>query len=251
MPSQAQLGMRSYPGESTAQYTFTASDDVDTKFKNVATFTYQFDYFAKWTAMPSMSNTSSPPASGARIFFYKTTKKYTASAGDDFLFVAERNTTANADLGAGNDIGIGGQLNDTLLGAAGHDYLIGLGGDDNLSGGSGNDTLDGGAGNDKLNGGAGTDELIGGAGNDIFVFSGSDYKKGVSNADLIADFSSNDRINLASLKKAKLGYRLKDVEGTAIIEIISGRKALGTIEIQGMSFDDFKKNAGTYITVTP
>lgn len=251
MTAQAQLGMSYYPGATTAEYTFSVTNDEDKKFNNSATFTYQFDYFAKWNTMPSITNTTQTPAGGARIFFYKSTKKYTAGTGNDFLFVAENNATANADLGAGNDIGIGGAFNDTLLGGAGNDYLIGLGGNDILSGGTQNDTLDGGAGNDKLTGGAGNDELIGGNGNDIFVFSGTDYKKGVSNTDLIVDFSSSDRINLASLKKNKLSYRLKDVQNNAVIEILNGRKALGTIEIQGMAFDEFKKNASTYITVTP
>jgi Ca2+-binding RTX toxin-like protein len=68
----------------------------------------------------------------------------------------------------------------TITGGAGADSLIGGAGADSLTGGAGNDTLIGGAGNDTLDGGTGVD---------AFVFNTA---FGVSNVDIVADFSVID-----------------------------------------------------------
>ena len=54
------------------------------------------------------------------------------------------------------------------------------------------DSLVGGAGNDTLTGGKGNDTLKGNGGNDVFVYSSGD------GADVIADFTTGDKISLAS-----------------------------------------------------
>ena len=58
-----------------------------------------------------------------------------------------------ANLGAGNDVMVGGNANDTLIGGSGNDKLKGGDGKDTLKGGKGNDRLRGGKGKDKLNAG--------------------------------------------------------------------------------------------------
>ena len=108
----------------------------------------------------------------------------------------------SAQLGAGNDSVAGGTGNDTIFGGAGNDALLGDAGNDSIAGGAGSDGLLGGAGsdslfggedNDRLAGGDGSDVLRGDAGADIFVFWVN------SGADLIADFSTGDRIDLRDI----------------------------------------------------
>lgn len=78
---------------------------------------------------------------------------------------------------AGNDVLVGGPLNDNLYGEQGSDYLYGRDGNDSLFGGSGNDELYGENGNDTLKGFGGTtyeyDILSGGAGADKFILGDS------------------------------------------------------------------------------
>ncbi len=70
---------------------------------------------------------------------------------------------------------IGGTGNDTLSGAAGHDVLRGGEGRDSVAGGAGDDILMGGAGRDNLFAGPGDDRLWGGEGGDAFVFNVDRY----------------------------------------------------------------------------
>jgi Ca2+-binding RTX toxin-like protein len=79
-----------------------------------------------------------------------------------FHFMAPAATAGTS----GDDLFVGGELNDTTDGGAGNDLMDGAQGDDSLSGGVGDDMLLGGLGNDTLNGGDGNDILDGGAGND-------------------------------------------------------------------------------------
>ncbi len=70
--------------------------------------------------------------------------------GDDYLSAGD--VVAVVDAGDGNDMVIGGLLDNELRGAAG------------------NDTLNGGKGNDTIDGGIGADLMIGGEGDDVYVF---------------------------------------------------------------------------------
>lgn len=88
---------------------------------------------------------------------------------------------------------------DLMIGSKGADTLAGHAGKDALRGNAGNDVLSGGEGNDWLTGGAGSDRLTGGAGRDTFIFLGpSDSSEG-KDRDIITDFDSSDRINLAAI----------------------------------------------------
>jgi Ca2+-binding RTX toxin-like protein len=93
-----------------------------------------------------------------------------------------------ADLGAGNDLGVGGAANDTIhggdddddiygdtggTGSGSNDTLFGDAGQDSVAGGKGNDNIDGGAGDDNnVVGGPGADTVNGGDGNDGFIAGG-------------------------------------------------------------------------------
>ncbi len=90
--------------------------------------------------------------------------------------------------------------NDSVYGSRYADVLLGYNGDDVLSGRSGKDKLYGGNGNDLLYGGAGHDYLTGESGSDTFAFrSISDSTYSSAGRDTIYDFSSQDKIDLASI----------------------------------------------------
>jgi Ca2+-binding RTX toxin-like protein len=83
---------------------------------------------------------------------------------------------------AGNAIGTGNALANTiqgnssanrLSGEAGNDKLHGGFGEDTLVGGAGNDALYGGGDDDLLDGGTGADTMLGGAGNDVYMVDSS------------------------------------------------------------------------------
>lgn len=115
-----------------------------------------------------------------------------------------------ANLGGGDDVGVGAYGNDTLNGEGGNDFLFGdtdLG----LSGGTGdNDVLNGGAGNDLLVGDApnlwngstgGADTLAGGEGDDTLWGDGELFHDSAGGADefiyigghdVIMDFRQDD-----------------------------------------------------------
>ena len=121
------------------------------------------------------------------------------AAGDD-LIVSGAGTDSLSG-GAGDDTLLAGSGDDYLVGGSGADLLIGGTGTDSLSGGSGDDTLLAASGDDYLVGGSGADLLMGGAGNDtLFGGSGGDvfsFESGFGQ-DVISDFGSSDRINLAA-----------------------------------------------------
>ncbi len=120
----------------------------------------------------------------------------TGTGGDSTSIYSQNITIAGEDgadiimSGSGNDLLIGGRLNngvshgaDTIYGGAGNDTIYGDSrtsnggtegvGDDVLYGGSGDDTIYGGAGHDTIYGGSGNDLLFGGAGNDLIFDTGS------------------------------------------------------------------------------
>jgi Ca2+-binding RTX toxin-like protein len=107
---------------------------------------------------------------------YAPGSQYDALAGNDTVTLpvdaaaaaaAGYSATQTFNAGDGNDLIIGGTLNDSISGGNGNDALQGGDGNDVLTGGSNTDRLDGGAGNDSLNGGSSADTLVGGLGNDL------------------------------------------------------------------------------------
>lgn len=177
-------------------------------------------------------------------------------SGGDIVFASQKNVSLDLSLGAGNDLGIGGELDDVLRGDDGNDCLAGLGGNDLLIGGAGDDTLYGGAGddtlkaesgrdflsggdgNDRLYGGIDADRLLGGAGNDsLWSGKGNDTLTGNEGADFfcfhapnyrtgnctvtITDFSAKDRIDMSSFAQYgpindARGARIRIVEDAGI-----------------------------------
>lgn len=162
-----------------------------------------------------------------------------ALAGDDVVILPQDRAAADAAgyeissfsifrAGDGNDIVIGGGLNDRVEGGAGDDQIDGNGGRDRLEGGDGNDILTGGAGADRLYGDAGADQLIGGEGGDTLYIDADDTViLGGGGSDRV--FVQDDRgvtLNLtdASIERATGagGDDIFDATGTAAATNLSG-----------------------------
>ncbi|WP_341735371.1 FG-GAP-like repeat-containing protein [Microcoleus sp. CAWBG640] len=187
------------------------------------------------------SNDTSFPAAALGLSIF-------ALAGNDFLTGLDFPNTYFGNQGedtlvgeGGNDELIGGKGSDSLVGGIGNDFLSGnndndilLGGegDDTLRGGKQDDILSGGAGNDLLNGDSGLDILTGGAGNDNFVL--QDTATDLSQADLITDFTSNDKIKLIDVTFSQLTFESVNVildGATPVLStaIKSGNDYLGVV----------------------
>jgi Ca2+-binding RTX toxin-like protein len=135
----------------------------------------------------------------------------------------------------------GGKGSDQLSGGNGNDFLSGNNDNDTLTGGDGNDTLRGGKENDVLIGGNGDDELwgdqgfdvlTGGAGNDTFVLQYTATNP--SQADVITDFTSDDKIKLIGVNFSQLTFEsvnviLDGVTPIAATAIKSGNDYLGLV----------------------
>ena len=105
-----------------------------------------------------------------------------------------------AVTGNASNNGLYGNAGDNRLdGGVGADTLSGGAGADTLIGGTGTDNLTGGAGTDTLTGGTGTDTLTGGAGNDVFDFNNGELGTTTASADVIADFTATDSIDLSGI----------------------------------------------------
>ena len=140
------------------------------------------------------------------------TLSLTTSAGKSFSTVLGGSTTSTlltvtnstkSPVTVGSDIQIinaskrtkavkitGNALDNTISGGSKNDSLYGGDGDDYLYGGSGADKLYGDSGNDTLRGNSGNDTLTGGDGNDLFMCG--------TGKEVITDYSTDDRISLAS-----------------------------------------------------
>ncbi|WP_051248877.1 beta strand repeat-containing protein [Inquilinus limosus] len=120
----------------------------------------------------------------------------TGGAGIDTASYTASRAGVTVDLATGTGIG-GDAEGDTLTGV---ENLVGSNANDTLSGNGGNNGLWGGAGDDVLTGGAGADTLKGGAGNDSFVYAAiGDSTVAASGKDVIADFTTGDRIDLSGI----------------------------------------------------
>jgi Ca2+-binding RTX toxin-like protein len=127
------------------------------------------------------------------------------AAGADVLAGGAGNDTASyAGSAAGMAVNLatgavsgGDAQGDTLSGI---ENLLGSAQNDTLTGDAGANTLWGLAGNDRLIGGGGADLVKGGAGNDGFIYTAlSDSTVAGAGKDVIADFSTGDRIDLSSI----------------------------------------------------
>ncbi len=119
-----------------------------------------------------------------------------------------------------------------MLPQNGNDILLGGDGNDTLRGGKQDDILLGGAGNDLLNGDSGFDILTGSAGNDTFVL--QDTATELSQADLITDFTSDDKIQLIDTTFSQLTFESVSVIldcASAVLStaIKSGNNYLGVV----------------------
>ncbi len=113
------------------------------------------------------------------------------SQGNDLLISIEHVMT-----GAGDDVIIGSDGNNSEWGQAGADTLSGLAGADQLSGEDGADSLDGGKGNDNLFGGLDDDVLKGGAHNDYLGGdAGADRLEGGAGLDYLYGAEGADTLN--------------------------------------------------------
>jgi len=162
-----------------------------------------------------------------------------ALSGNDNLIGSDNNDTIHGNKGAdtidggnGNDQLFGGKHSDQLSGGNGDDLLSGNNDNDTLTGADGNDIINGGKENDVLLGGNGDDELsgdqgfdalTGGAGKDNFVleFTASNANE----ADLITDFTSDDKIKLVGANYSQLTFESVNV-------ILDGAAAVGSTAIK-------------------
>lgn len=135
-----------------------------------------------------------------------------SNGGDDLIWGGNTGDLLNGNRGndnldgfGGEDTLFGGRENDRINGGDGDDLIYGNRGSDTLEGGSGNDNLfggqeddilGGGEGQDTLSGDRGRDILTGGNGEDLFILSTQTAVNDPVQADIIADFSSGDRIAL-------------------------------------------------------
>ena len=115
-------------------------------------------------------------------------------AGDDIILGEDDDDTLLG--GEGDDFLDGGIDDDSLEGGAGEDTLLGGQGDDFLDGGDGDDSAEGGIGNDTLTGGAGVDTLSGGDDRDVFRVDGAnDGGDGTGRVDQIFGGSGGDDLD--------------------------------------------------------
>jgi Ca2+-binding RTX toxin-like protein len=107
-------------------------------------------------------------------------------------------SAAGVTVSLATGLGTGGDAQgDTLTGI---ENLYGSDHNDVLTGDAGANTLSGGIADDILTGGLGADTLKGGAGNDTFVYTSiADSTVAASGKDLIADFSTGDKIDLSAI----------------------------------------------------
>jgi Ca2+-binding RTX toxin-like protein len=130
-------------------------------------------------------------------------------------------------IGAGNAIGIGNALSNTIVSGAGNDAIGGRDGNDRLFSGAGDDQLHGEAGNDVLEGGAGRDRMEGGSGSDTAAY-------GNAKAGVVVDFA-NYSLNTGDA----LGDNFLDVEnlsGSAFKDSLRGDALANALS--GLDGDD-------------
>ena len=137
--------------------------------------------------------------------------KLVGHQGDDHIIGGnEAEADATDDPGTTDVNEMTEEAGDTLFGGMGDDTIEGQGGHDMIKGGADNDELMGGTGNDTIYGGMGNDTLNGGdtatGGDDVYVF--DEYEKDA--ADVIENWSDNDRIDLSDMDLVGIGLVTAD-----------------------------------------
>jgi Ca2+-binding RTX toxin-like protein len=136
---------------------------------------------------------------------------YLGGRGNDVIHAGAGTNYASG--GAGRDYIEGGLGADILRGGLGNDTIYGLDGRDRLAGGADLDYLDGGAGSDTLSGGAGNDILFGGRDVDRLVGgAGDDRAYSGHGADRVDLGSGNDTGHLQADDTASGAERVVRVE---------------------------------------
>ncbi|WP_028969427.1 calcium-binding protein [Sphingomonas sp. URHD0057] len=123
----------------------------------------------------------------------------TLSASDTITFSNATATTVQAALQFGSGGGSGGGPTGTITGTSGNDMLNGTGSNDTINGLGGDDIIKGGAGDDRIIGGLGSDTLSGGGGSDTFAYLSLAELSKTYGAEMIYDWSAEDRIDLSAI----------------------------------------------------
>jgi Ca2+-binding RTX toxin-like protein len=135
------------------------------------------------------------------------------------------------DGGDGDDHMFGGLGDDTLTDSAGQNYLRGEEGDDSIAGGSGFDDANGNMGNDTIHGNGGDDYSVGGKDNDmLFGDAGNDIVWGNLGNDTLDGGDGNDQV--------RGGQGDDVVNGGAGNDFVSGDRGNDTIT-GGAGADNF------------
>jgi len=165
---------------------------------------------------------------------YGSGDAYDAQGGDDVVVGGDLDDEIFGNTG--NDTLSGGAGADVLFGGEGNDLLWGEGGSDTLYGGAGDDRLEGHAGADVLNGGTGVDFFTGKGGNDRFQFDLSAIGEsgiGAGNRDVITDFKADAEDTLEFTGVASFSFVGDETQAFAGGGAASGRfnDALKVLEI--------------------
>ena len=163
--------------------------------------------------------------------------------------------------GAGNELIVGSNNDDTIRGRDGDDTILGAGGDDVLLGNRGEDSIEGGEGEDTLRGGRGDDTLIGDTGNDLIrgrrgddrlIWNngdGSDTMEGDDGFDVVEvngavkdgdDFELRANGDRVEFERLNLGNFILDVDNVEQFEI-NGGGGDDTLTVQDLTGTDVQQ----------
>lgn len=159
-------------------------------------------------------------------------------SGSDTVSYVDASAGVTVSLALSAAQATGGSGSDTLLSV---ENLTGSDYNDTLTGDAGTNLLAGGAGADSLIGGTGLDTLQGGTDNDVFVFTAvGDTNSDANLADVIADFTSGDLIDLSAIDADSLTGGDQAFDGTLVATFTAvGQLRLDTGVLYGNTDSDF------------